>query len=187
MKPIITKPSKGALLIAEPFLKDFYFRRSVVLLAEHNDDGSFGLIINKPVDVLLNDIIKDFPYFETKLFIGGPVSTESLFVMHTLGDTIENSFQIMPGLYWGGNMNVIRDMIEAKKITNDDIRFYIGYAGWNPKQLDNELKEHSWAMTKTKAQGILIEPPEDMWKNYLKDMGNEYAMWVNYPIDPILN
>ena len=101
MKNMITTPIQGALLISEPFLKDFYFRRSVVLLAEHNDDGSFGLIINKPVEVMLNEIVKDFPYFETKLFIGGPVNTDSLFILHTLGKQIKNSFQIMPGLYWG--------------------------------------------------------------------------------------
>ena len=84
-------------------------------------------------------------------------------------------------------MDVIKAMIEAKKITKEEIRFYIGYSGWSPSQLDRELKEHSWVMTKAKAKGLLFEPPEDMWRNYLKDLGSDYAMWVNYPPDPILN
>lgn len=173
--------------MSEPFLKDFYFRRSVILLAEHNENGSFGLIINKPLDVMLNEIVKDFPPFETNVFIGGPVNTDSLFVIHTLGSKIENSFRILPGLYWGGNMETIKAMVEAKKISKEDIRFYIGYSGWDPKQLDKELEDNSWVITKAKPKGILFEPPEDMWKNRLKELGKEYAQWVNYPMDPMMN
>ena len=187
MKTPDIKPVKGTLLLSEPFLKNFYFSRSVVLLAEHNDDGSFGLIINKPINAKLNDIVIDFPVFETNLFIGGPVKTDSLFVIHTLGNRIENSFPIIPGLYWGGNMDVIKDMIEAKMISKEDIRFYIGYSGWESKQLDRELEEKAWVMTKAKSRGILFEPPEEMWGNNLKTLGKEYAQWVNYPTDPILN
>jgi len=187
MKTPDIKPVKGTLLLSEPFLKDFYFSRSVVLLAEHNNDGSFGLIINKPIKVRLNEIVDNFPAFETNLFLGGPVKTDSLFVMHTLGNRIENSYRIMPGLYWGGNMDVIKNMIEDKKISNEDIRFYIGYSGWESKQLDRELEEKSWVLTTAKSKGILFEPPEDMWSNYLKTLGKEYAQWVNYPADPILN
>jgi len=187
MKTSDIKPTQGALLLSEPFLKDFYFSRSVVLLAEHNETGTFGLIINKPLQVTLNEIVKDFPYFETNLYIGGPVNTESLFVLHTVGSKIENSYRIMPRLYWGGNMETIKAMIEDKKITNDDIRFYIGYSGWDPNQLDREMKERSWAITKARPKGLFFEPPADMWKNYLKAMGSEYAQWVNYPPDPIMN
>ncbi|MFA4850932.1 MAG: YqgE/AlgH family protein [Bacteroidales bacterium] len=187
MKTTDIKPAQGSLLISEPFLKDHYFRRSVILLAEHDDKGSFGLIINKPLDIRLNEIVKDFPAFGSKLYIGGPVGTDSIFVLHTLGNKIKNSLKIIQGLYWGGDIDIIKSMIEDKKIHTEEIRFYIGYSGWDAKQLDRELEEHSWVVTKAKSDKLLFESPENMWKNILKSMGNEYAMWVNYPLDPMMN
>ena len=187
MKPVDIKPAQGTLLISEPFLKDYYFRRSVILLAEHDDNGSFGLIINKRIEIKLREIIKDFPDFDANLYIGGPVKTDSLFVLHTLGNKIDNSSKIIQGLYWGGNIDTIKSMIEDKKITKEDIRFYIGYSGWDAQQLDRELKENSWVITKAKPKQLLFDAPEDMWKNMLKSMGREYASWVNYPLDPMMN
>ena len=92
------KPSKGRILISEPFLIDYYFKRSVVLLAEHNDEGSFGLIINKPVDMHLSDILQDFPEFDAPIYLGGPVKTENLYFIHTKGNLIDESMKILDGL-----------------------------------------------------------------------------------------
>lgn len=181
------KPAQGTLLISEPFLKDFYFRRSVILLAEHNEEGSFGLILNKPIDIRINEIVKDFPAFDTNIYLGGPVGTDSLFVLHTMGNKISKSTRITQGLYWGGDIDVIKEMILAKAINPSDIRFYIGYAGWTANQLDRELKEKSWLVTKAKTGLMLKSSPEVLWKEILKSMGKEYAEWVNYPIDPIMN
>ena len=89
------KPACGRFLISEPSLQDFYFRKSVVLLAEHNDEGSFGLIVNKPVSVKLSEIVKGFPVFESPVFLGGPVKTDSLFYLHTCGEAIRESMKIM--------------------------------------------------------------------------------------------
>ncbi len=88
------KPAKGKILISEPFLIDYYFKRSVVLLAEHNEEGTFGLIINKPVDIALSDVLHDFPEFDSPVYLGGPVKTDSLYFIHTLGDRLENSLEI---------------------------------------------------------------------------------------------
>jgi putative transcriptional regulator len=187
MKPLDIKPAQGTILISEPFLKDYYFRRSVVLLAEHDDSGSFGLIINKPIELKLNEIIKDFPAFDAQVYIGGPVKTDSLFVLHTLGNKIEGSSKIIPGLYWGGDIDMIKSLIENKKISNEEIHFYIGYCGWEAKQLDRELEENSWVVSKAKNRQLLFDHPENMWKNILKSMGQEYASWVNYPLDPMMN
>jgi len=111
IKPIYNEPHSGKILISEPFLNDFYFKRSIVLLAEHTTEGSFGLIVNKPVDLSLNEVIKDFSDFDAKVFIGGPVRTDSLFVLHTLGNIIPDSQKIIEGIYWGGNMELIKNMI----------------------------------------------------------------------------
>lgn len=180
------KPEQGILLISDPFLNDYYFGRSVVLLAEHNKDGSFGLILNKPVDVRVNEAIKDFPS-SSRLFIGGPVKTDNLFVLHTLGKKIEESIKIMNGIYWGGNIDTIKQMLLDKKIKDDQIRFFIGYSGWVEKQLNNEIKEHSWVLAKSDASTLMHFDPELMWKNLLRSMGKEYLEWLNYPVDPLLN
>lgn len=187
MKSIDLKPAQGTLLISEPFLRDYYFRRSVVLLAEHDENGSFGLIINKPLEIKINEIVKDFPDFDTKVYIGGPVKTDNLFVLHTLGNKISGSSKIMDGLYWGGDIDMIKSMIEEKKIRSQNIRFYIGYSGWDPDQLNREMKENSWVVTKLKTEKILLESPTDMWKNILKSMGEDYSVWINYPLDPMMN
>lgn len=186
MKTNDIKPEQGTLLISEPFLNDYYFGRSVVLLAEHNDEGSFGLILNKPVDIKLNEVIKGFPS-ETKLFIGGPVKTDNLFVLHTLGNKIKNSMKILEGIYWGGDINTIKKMLIEKKIKDDQIRFFMGYSGWSENQLETELEQHAWVLAQDNSINLLDYQPESMWKNIIKVMGDEYKEWLSYPIDPLLN
>lgn len=183
----ILKPMKGRLLISEPSLSDFYFKQSVVLLAEHNEDGSFGLIINKPINVKLFEVTKDFPHFDAQLFLGGPVKTDSIFFIHTLGEEIEGSLKIMNGLYWGGEISVIKELMMLQKITPDDIRFFVGYSGWAARQLDREMEENSWIVSKTKAEHIINMNPGKMWSQYIRSLGKEYAIWANFPADPSMN
>src|SRR5210317_573671 len=118
-------PVKGQVLISEPFLLDFYFKRSVVLLAEHNEEGSFGLILNKPVDILLSEIVDGFPEFDAPVYLGGPVKSDSLYFIHTLGDKIENSLKILDGLYWGGDIEHIKELILLGKIDINQIKFFV--------------------------------------------------------------
>jgi len=181
------KPSKGKLLISEPFLKDYYFKRSVVLLAEHNTEGSFGVIINKPVDIKFSKVVKDFPDFDCQLYLGGPVSTDSLFFIHTLGDKIDNSSEIIEGLYWGGDIEIVKEMIVLKQIDPSEIRFFIGYSGWDSQQLDKELEYHSWLVTRAKLIQIFGRNPDTLWTRIVKSLGENYALWVNFPNDPSLN
>lgn len=187
IKPTNLKPAQGRVLVSEPTLRDQFFSRSVVLLAEHNENGSFGLIINKPLYVNFNDIVKDFPAFNGKLYIGGPVKTDSIFLLHTLGDKVEGSIEVLKGLYWGGNIEQIKDLMRKNQITNEQIRFYIGYSGWHSGQLQNELKENSWLIMNTRIDQVMHPHPETLWSSMLKALGKDYAIWANYPADPILN
>jgi len=188
----IISPAQGKILISEPFLKDFYFKRSIVLLAEHNEDGTFGLVLNKPTTIKISEIINDESFhvseeFDCNVFLGGPVKTDSLFFIHTRNDLIENCIKIIDGLFWGGDIKLVNHLIENNILTKNDIRFYIGYSGWEPKQLDQELREHSWVVANTNVDFLLKNPPENLWKNAVKLLGKEYADWVNYPLDPQLN
>ncbi len=188
MKRNPNKPASGKLLISEPSLRDFYFGRSVVLLVEHNTkEGTIGLILNKPIHLKLNQVVKEFPDNEFPLFLGGPVHPERLFYVHTLGDKVPGSIEVIPGLYWGGDIEKIMDLIKLNLVTPEDVRFFIGYAGWESKQLDTEMKEKSWVVTQCSLETVMERHPEKLWSNMLKEMGNDYAIWANFPSDPILN
>lgn len=181
------KPSKGKILISEPLLADNYFKRSVVLLAEHNEEGSFGIIMNKPIDNKFNEIVTDFPEYTGQLFLGGPVSNSSLFFIHTLGDLIENSMKIMDGLYWGGDIESVRELMILKQINPGQIRFCVGYSGWGSTQLDDELKKNSWLVSGLPAEDLMNTDPDTLWEYALKKLGAEYSYWENFPTDPGLN
>ena len=181
------QPASGRILVSEPSLTDRFFAHSVVLLAEHDSEGSFGLIINKPSDIRLSQITDDFPGFDPQLFLGGPVKVENLYFIHTKGEDVEGSLKILDGLYWGGNVRKIKEMIHENTLTKDDIRFFIGYSGWQPSQLEKELSEKSWLVLNTSADEVLKVNSENIWRKILVSMGEEYAPWVNYPDDPQMN
>jgi putative transcriptional regulator len=187
MKPQNQKPAKGRLLISEPALYDFYFKQSVVLLADHNEEGYFGLILNKPIDIKFNEVIKDFPEFDAQVYLGGPVKTDNIFVLHTLGNKIDNSFEVLNGIYWGGDIEIIKELISAKIAGPDNIRFYLGFSSWAPKQLDNEMLEKSWVVLNAKTSIVFESSPGHMWGEIMKSFGRDYAIWANFPTDPIMN
>ncbi len=181
------KPSKGKILISEPLLADNYFKRAVVLLAEHNEDGSFGIIMNKPIENKFNEIVADFPDYGGQLFLGGPVSNSSLFFIHTLGELVDNSLKIMDGLYWGGDIESVRELMLLKQVRSNQIRFCVGYSGWGSKQLEDELLRNSWLVSGLPADILMNTDPDKLWEHALKKMGNEYSYWENFPTDPGLN
>lgn len=180
-------PTQGRLLISEPFLRDMFFKRSVVMLADHNTDGSFGLILNKPVEFKFNEVVKGFPSFDAPVYMGGPLSTENIFFIHTLGDWIDGTYEIMEGLYWGGNIETVKTLMEDGKLNNRQIKFFLGYSGWAPNQLDEELKRYSWVITDSRPSEIMKEQSEEMWKNIVLSLGKEFKIWTRFPTDPQMN
>lgn len=178
---------QGRVLISEPFLNDTYFRRSVVLLTEHSEEGSVGFVLNKPVDLSVSDVLTDFPEIDTEVSIGGPVNTNTIHYIHTLGEAVPNSVQVFNNLYWGGDFEVIKEMISTGQIKGSEIRFFLGYAGWSPKQLDNELSENAWLVSEMKAEHIMQGPDDNLWKEILEKSGDKYKTWVNFPENPGLN
>jgi putative transcriptional regulator len=178
----------GQLLLSEPFMPDENFRRTVVLVCEHHpENGTVGLIINKPINLKLNDVVEDFPPFKGKVFLGGPVGTDTLQFLHSLGNKIEGSVQLSDKLYWGGNFEQIKVLIRDEKIKPNDIRFYLGYSGWQSGQLDNELKDNSWIITKATHQHIFLTPHDILWREVMRNMGGVYSTMAGYPENPALN
>ena len=181
------KPDRGRILLSEPLMGDFYFGRSVILLAEHNAEGSFGLIVNKAVNTRFNEALPDFPKLDVPLYLGGPVETNRLFFLHTLGSEISDSQEIIKGLYWGGNMEDVKEMITLNLMDASKIRFFVGYSGWGAGQLESELKRNSWVITHTTGENIFNVTPDKLWDNLVKKLGGEYKLWEKLPRDPSFN
>lgn len=178
------KVSIGDVLISEPFLDDFYFRRSAILIVDHNDEGSFGVVINKRLNIPFNDIIMGFPKFDAEVYLGGPVDTDRVFFIHTIGEMIPDSHKIMSGLYWSGNINALKAMIKNDLIKSHEVRFYVGYAGWDGGQIRKELKANTWLVGKFSTKEILHTMPSKMWSTFVNKLGNKYILWNKFPVNP---
>ena len=178
---------QGRVLISEPFLTDSYFHRSVVLLTEHSEEGSVGFVLNKPVDLNVNDILKDFPEINAGISIGGPVNTNTVHYTHTLGDVVPNSVKVTGNIYWGGDFEAIRQLISIGRINAAQIRFFLGYSGWSANQLENELSENAWVVSEIDAKSIMKGPDQRLWKDSLYRLGSKFRTWINFPENPSLN
>ena len=180
-------PTKGSLLISEPFMDDPYFKRTVVLLCEHNEEGSFGFVLNRYVDVDINDIISDIPKIETRISVGGPVRNENLFYLHRLGDQVEGSTEILKGIYIGGHFDILKEKIANRVIDAADVRFFLGYAGWSENQLEEELKSKSWLVVPGEGTDIMDTRNDNLWSEVLRDKGDSFSHFANFPKNPSLN
>jgi putative transcriptional regulator len=179
--------SQGKLLISEPFLSDPNFSRTVVLLVRHDKEGSLGFVLNQQSQFTINEAISDFPLFDAPLNLGGPVGTESLFYIHTRPDLIEEGLQIIPGLYWGGNFDQVKQAVTNKKISTEHIQFYVGYSGWEAGQLKQELKEKSWIVTNCSQEEVMQLTKDELWTTKMKNLGKKFKIMAGFPADPSLN
>lgn len=185
---ISIKPQKGHLLIAEPTIfGDTNFSRSVILLTEHNDDGSVGFVLNKPHEVKLNELIADFKV-SWPVYLGGPVEQEQLNFIHTRPDLISDAVEITNGIFWNGNYQKVVKAINAGEINENEIRFFLGYSGWEFSQLEEELRQNSWILTENTLQNSLIKHiDQDFWRLKMIELGGDYMLWANSPENPNLN
>lgn len=187
------EPAKGRFLVSEPFLPDPNFSRTVILLTEHNDEGSFGLVLNKALDIKPEDVIEEFISTPFHLFSGGPVSLNEMYYVHNLGSTIEGSLEVLPGLFWGGNFMQISELVKGNELNEDQIKFFVGYSGWSPGQLKDEIKQKSWIVLPGDAQSVLgpsatgSGSDQEMWENLLKKHGKKFELLSTFPKNPELN
>jgi putative transcriptional regulator len=187
--PMITdKLKKGNLLIAEPtIIGDLSFNRSVILLADYNTEGSVGFIINKPLKYTIHDLIPDIAA-RFKIYNGGPVEQDNLYFIHNIPELIPNSIEISNGIYWGGDFESTKELINKGAISNDNIRFFLGYTGWDENQLENEMESNSWIITSNSYENKIIgKSATHFWKEQILELGGEYLIWSNAPENPYLN
>lgn len=180
-------PGKGRALISEPFLSDSYFKRSIVLLTEYSKEGAVGFVLNKSVNLVVSEVVKDFPQIDSVVSIGGPVSTNTLHYIHTLGETIPNSVEVLDDLYWGGDFETVKEMIQIGMIKPEQIRFFLGYSGWMANQLEGELERNSWLVTNISLDEVMNVSSEVLWHRMLNNVGEKYRLWQNFPENPTFN
>lgn len=185
---ITIKPQKGHLLIAEPsIIGDSSFNRSVILLADHGEEGSIGFILNKPLEYKLSDLVPS-TNCDYKIYNGGPVEQDNLYFIHKVPELIPESIEISLGIYWGGDFDVALDLINSGKIAPKDIRFFLGYSGWEPSQLEQELQSNSWVVTENIYKKSLIGKSDNtFWKEKMLELGDNYSIWSNAPENPNYN
>lgn len=184
---IMIYPATGTLLIAEPFLKDPNFMRTVILLCEHQDEGSFGFVLNRELGSTLEDLLPEVTSLSIPVYYGGPVQPDTLHFLHAYPDEIPGGLQVSEGVYWGGDFNQALALLESGELDPERIRFFIGYSGWTGGQLDNELKEKSWLLANGAPHLVFHQDHKQVWKDSLKHLGGEYEMMINFPTDPSLN
>lgn len=166
----------GNLLVAEPFMMDPYFKRAVILLTEHRTDGTVGFILNKQLDMKIGELLGDFPPFESTVHYGGPVQTDTIHYIHNVGDLLEDSIRIGQGVFWGGDFDKLKFLIDSKLISEQNIRFYVGYSGWSEGQLQEELKFGSWMIADLDSNYVFRPQIENLWKVVMEHKGDAYAV-----------
>jgi putative transcriptional regulator len=180
-------PGTGKVLVSEPFLPDSFFNRTVVILTEHTEKGSVGFILNKMVQIKVSDAVEGFGSFNERLTMGGPVSPDTLHYLHTLGDLVPGSIHVTGDLFWGGEIDAIRQLVKDKRAGYGDIRFFLGYSGWGEGQLERELSEDSWLIGEAATELIMRYHEPDIWKKVLRTMKQRYRIWADFPESPEMN
>jgi putative transcriptional regulator len=184
---LMQTPAPGILLIADPFLKDPNFMRTVVFLCEHQNEGSFGFVLNKQHDQYLDELMPDLEGVHLPVYYGGPVQKDTIHFLHTVPDLIPGGYEIIDGVYWGGDFETASNLLKNEVFDSTKIRFFLGYSGWSEAQLNNEVKEKSWLTVEATRKLVFHKKHDEIWKASLRHLGGDYEMMVNYPIDPQLN
>lgn len=179
---------KGAILVALPSSEpEVLFSRSVILLADHNSEGSVGFILNKPMKYVIEDLV---PSIESdfQIYNGGPVGQDNLYFIHNVPNIIPESIAIADGIFWGGNFEIAKSLINNKKISANNIKFFLGYSGWDANQLKMELLAKSWIITENiENKDVISKNHPHLWKEKMLELGGEFLIWGNAPEDLHLN
>jgi len=175
---------KGTFLISQPLISDKRFEKTIILITESNEEGTLGFVINKKTNVKINELMKDFINRDDCCYYGGPVQVDNLFYFHQKGRIISDSKKIYKNIFFGGNFNQIKEYIKSGLIHENEVKFFLGYCGWEKKQLENELKEKSW---------VVFNKEKDFfksiinWEDSLIEFDEEYKIWINAQDDFHLN
>lgn len=178
---------KGTLLIASPEIQDDFFSKSVVLICEHTSAGSFGLVINKPLETDLPDELFDplsVQNSSLRILLSGPNQTNQLMLLHSSKEE-QSALEICQDVFLGGDLDFLQS--QAENISGSPILLCFGYTGWGPYELERDIHSKLWFTHKAQKEHLFQTPPHDLWKTLLKQKGGKYASLANIPEDLSLN
>jgi putative transcriptional regulator len=175
---------QGKLLVSSPALVDPNFRKTVVLIAHHDEDGAMGLVLSRPSDVPAADavpLLGGIPGADDPVFVGGPVQPEAFMVLAEFDDVGEAAAPIM------GALGFMPADAEPEELTIRRLRLFAGYSGWGGGQLEAELEESSWIVVDAIADDAFANDPDELWRDVLHRKGGPFSLMENMPFDPGLN
>ena len=181
---------KGYFLIANPVLPDPNFSRTVVLLCNHDEHGSFGLVINRPAPISAKEVFEGMGVSGSptgKLFIGGPVSPSQVFYLCQSKMPLPELDAISDGVYMGMSWELLDNLMMRIEDPKNNIRFYMGYSGWGAGQLAGEMDRLSWLTCEAQSEFIFQENEESIWAYAVKSMGKDYEYLIKAPVNPQWN
>lgn len=179
-------PGKGRVLISEPFLTDRFFNRTIVFITEHTPQGTVGFILNRVIDLMVSSAVEGFDGWDEHLSVGGPVLPDTLHYLHTLGSKVPGSVAVIPGIWWGGEIDALRNLIATGTVGRDQVRFFLGYSGWEKGQLKRELNENSWVIARVPPD-VIMKSRGNVWREVLRSLNNKYRIWAEFPESPEMN
>jgi putative transcriptional regulator len=178
---------RGRLLIASPVLVDPNFHRTVVLIAEHTDEGAMGLVLNRPAETLVAEAVPDLSELADSgapLYVGGPVAADSVIVLAEFDEPSLAGVLLDDDLgFVGGGGDDLAEVADGVRRA----RAFAGHSGWGPGQLEDELEQESWIVEPPRREEIFSEDPETLWAAVLRRKGREYALLSTMPPDPSVN
>ncbi|MBU2020432.1 MAG: YqgE/AlgH family protein [Bacteroidetes bacterium] len=178
-------PKPGTLLIAEPFTDDEYFRRSVVFLCNHDEEGTLGFVLNNYLEIDFNDLSAEKLDITTRVSIGGPVDTNNIYYLHRYGNKIEDSIKITEEYWLAGNYHQLIELLKKEKEPEKFARFFLGYSGWTKNQLEEEIKNKFWIVMDLSPDFQLMDTfVDDLWKDSLSQLGGRFEMFKHFPLNP---
>lgn len=181
---------KGIFLIADPKLRDPNFSQTVILLCEHNDQGTLGVVVNRPTTLRLSEAIPNLDGAHSTsdvIYSGGPVQPDHIMTLYRADEQVPESEHVADGMYLGGSLAILEDMLASSSSSTHSIRAYVGYAGWSSNQLESELGESSWKLVPADQKFVFDMEPARVWSTLLASLGEEYAIYASMPADPTMN
>lgn len=167
----------GKILIAEPFMLDNNFKEGVILICDKQPiDGTIGFILNKPIDMMIQQLVGDFPDVDYPVYYGGPVGHDTIHYVHRLGHILDDSVLVKDDIYWGGNFTQLKALVDQGLVNSNDIKFFVGYSGWSPGQLEEEMRLGSWVIDDMDPNYLFKISDSKLWKSSMQNKGDAYAI-----------
>ena len=184
-----TPLGKGIFLVASPSLRDPNFRQTVILLCEHGLEGALGVVVNRPTKINITEVLPQVPILEGQshmVYSGGPVQQNNLLILYRMPEGPEDTHHVFDGIYLGGNMKALEDLVQNPSSLGN-FRAFMGYSGWAPGQLENEMQTGSWITLPADSTAMFEADPGRLWGTILRSLSKDFEWYVDMPIDPNMN